>query len=68
MFLQSRRGLCYLKVGDAENAFFDAKECIKIDGKCAKGWILKAQACTQLMFVNEAISSYYIVLRLEPKN
>ena len=62
----SNRSVVYLAKGDADGAFKDAVECIKVKPDWPKGYVRKGAALHKATRYDEAIEAYEAGLKIAP--
>ncbi|TVU06186.1 hypothetical protein EJB05_49385, partial [Eragrostis curvula] len=66
--LFANRSLCWLRLGDAEHALFDARHCKRMRPSWSKAWYREGAALSLLKDHEGAVSAFTEALKLEPEN
>ncbi|TVU42677.1 hypothetical protein EJB05_09097, partial [Eragrostis curvula] len=66
--LYSNKSFCYLKMGQAQDAFRDANDCIRLRPKWTKGYYRKGAILMSLKEYKEACDAFMAGVVQDPKN
>ncbi|TVU06249.1 hypothetical protein EJB05_49451 [Eragrostis curvula] len=66
--LFANRSLCWLRLGDAEHALFDARHCKRMRPSWSKAWYREGAALSLLKDHEGAVNAFTEALKLEPEN
>ncbi|CAL4891181.1 unnamed protein product [Urochloa decumbens] len=66
--LFANRSLCWLRLGDAEHALFDAQHCKRMRPRWSKAWYREGAALSLLKDYEGAINAFVEALKLDPAN
>ncbi|CAL4898033.1 unnamed protein product [Urochloa decumbens] len=66
--LFANRSLCWLRLGDAEHALFDAQHCKRMRPRWSKPWYREGAALSSLKDYEGAINAFVEALKLDPAN